>query len=231
MSPATLYLKSVPTVLLDYLNNMKIKHRNQLFFNQYRYSLQFVLRYSGQMRVLDRIMIMSNIYNYQQWRGVTNHSEEEIRMLNCLEVCDILQEFQDPFHRMCYPNEQIVYSNNLQELNRLARSGAVDGIRFSEAVVSKPQGVVQLKRTAHAYRSYFKENYLSIDQCRLLSDFLLAREDYFRITRELKRKLAEGKFRWLGRWQFIDHHSPADVLMLNMVVPGIIRETVPIETK
>jgi hypothetical protein len=43
----------------------------------------------------------------------------------------------------------------------------------------------------------------------------------------------ESEFSWcnLDRSNFLDHHDANDALMLSLVLPGIVRMTVPIQTK
>jgi hypothetical protein len=43
----------------------------------------------------------------------------------------------------------------------------------------------------------------------------------------------ESEFSWcnLTRSNFLDHHDANDALMLSLMLPGIVRMTVPIQTK
>jgi hypothetical protein len=99
-----------------------------------------------------------------------------------------------------------------------------------QALVTKPRDRVQLKSSQHRFRSWFKERHYDEREKQLIKDFVLSRLSYFRITPKLHQRLRGDHFfdQPLG-YDFIDHDSEHDVLMLTMVVPNCIRKTQPIE--
>ena len=122
-----------------------------------------------------------------------------------------------------------VYANDPVALKRLVRAGDdyVRDAQFQQARLTRPQGVVQLKESRYQYRTYFRERYQDTEPLR---KFLKTRTDCFGYTREFERRLNDCRF-YVQRHHFVDHHSAADALMLNMVCADIVRETLPIQTK
>jgi hypothetical protein len=89
---------------------------------------------------------------------------------------------------------------------------------------------VQLRQSQHQFRSWFRERSYTPEERRLMCDFLMSRKEYFRITPALKKRLTgQSVFNQPTGYDFVDHDSEHDVLMLNMVVPNCIKKTLPIE--
>lgn len=140
-----------------------------------------------------------------------------------------LMNFGADHKQIIHSHSVYVYANDPAALQRLVRAGDdyVWGAQFSQAQLTRPQGVVQLKESKYQYRTYFRERYQDTEPLR---KFLKNRTDCFGYTREFGRRLNDYRF-YVQRHQFVDHHSAADALMLNMVCADIVRETLPIQTK
>lgn len=140
-----------------------------------------------------------------------------------------LMNFGADSKQVIHSHSIYVYANNPAALRRLVKAGDdyVWGAQFSQARLTRPQGVVQLKESKYQYRTYFKERYQDTEPLR---KFLKNRTDCFGYTREFGRRLLDYKF-YVQRHHFVDHHSASDAVMLNMVCADIVRETLPIQTK
>jgi hypothetical protein len=208
---------------------------SQLYFGQYQHCLSFGMLYSGQMRKLDPEKILANI----RWKNLRNvgwfsrdvmpekQEERTVAELACLELASELRSAAEPFKRVCFWQSQAIYSNDHAWLLHLSTLPGMTNQLISTAVVSLPHNQVQLKQSAWAWRSYFREQHLDQPECAGLRDFFHSRGDYFRITDSFRHRLAQPKF-YMQRWQFVDHHSESDATMLTMFRPGLVRKTIPI---
>jgi len=103
-------------------------------------------------------------------------------------------------------------------------------LQAREAVVSLPSGVVLLKDPGPwRFRTRFSERRLSQEQIAAVGDFLRVRPDTFRVSPGLQRNLGSKYARWLSGT--VDHVYEEDIFLLNLVVPNIIRSTMPIQAK
>lgn len=203
---------------------------SQLYFGQYQHCLSFGMLYSAQMRELRPERIRTNI----RWKNSVNQNQTSADQealaaaeLACLELAANLRSAAEPFRRVCQWESQAIYSNDRAWLLHLAKFSGLYHQLLSTAVVSRPYNQIQLKQSAWAWRSYFQERRLTQSETVRLRDFFHSRGNYFRLTDSFRHRLAQPAF-YMQRWQFVDHHTEADVTMLTMFMPGLVRKTVPI---
>jgi hypothetical protein len=208
---------------------------SQLYFGQYQYCLSFGMLYSAQMRNLRPERILTNI----RWKNsrvveyVNRNQTSADRAalaaaeLACLELAAELRSAAEPFRRVCQWESQAIYSNDCAWLLHLAEFPGLHHQLLSTAVISRPHNQVQLKQSAWAWRSYFRERRLDQPETARLRDFFHSRGNYFRLTDSFQHRLAKPAF-YMQRWQFVDHHTEADVTMLTMFMHGLVRKTIPI---
>jgi hypothetical protein len=72
---------------------------------------------------------------------------------------------------------------------------------------------------------------LEQEQGHALRRFLLNRGDCYRLTPGFRERLAASRHVYVQSHFFIDHDDVRDIQMLNLVSPGIIRKTLPIQAK
>lgn len=210
--------------------------RSCLFFDQFEYSAAFQMRYAHLVRCRSAQEIVTAAEIRNQWyRNRSWGVGANIDQITSTHI----SHAQDMHYRLTnlgVDNKQIihshcvyVYANDPVALKRLVRAGDdyVWGAQFQQAQITRPQGVVQLKESKYQYRTYFRERYQDTEPLR---KFLKNRTDCFGYTREFGRRLNDYRF-YVQRHHFVDHHSAADALMLNMVCANIVRETLPIQTK
>jgi hypothetical protein len=115
-------------------------------------------------------------------------------------------------------------------LSEIGQLPYLNFVSLREAAVTRPSDRVQLRQSQHQFRSWFRERSYTPEERRLMCDFLMSRKEYFRITPALKKRLTgQSVFNQPTGYDFVDHDSEHDVLMLNMVVPNCIKKTLPIE--
>lgn len=208
--------------------------RSQLFYGRYAYSLKFAMVNSFYMRKLGA-NIISNMYAVQHHRSYVAQGEfsdpiVQQRYNDSVDLSKRLLDTKVDYIRQVYWGQQSIYSNDLDFLMTLYALPYVKKAEIRQALITRPKDVVQLRRSEHRYRSYFRERHYNDNEKQLMRDFLLSRLTYFKITPKLHQRLRGDHFfnQPLG-YDFIDHDSEHDVLMLTMVVPNCIRKTLPIE--
>jgi hypothetical protein len=205
-------------------------NRDRLYWDRYQLAINFHLPWAGKLRNLFKPRWTNYRPDYLRLAGPRD--AESIR--NVQAVVDLLLSHKDQYRSVITCDWLNVYTNDIELVNRLIPLIPATGNRpgFHRCAITRDRDVVVLNRTQHQYRTYF--NSVSLDRAekeRLLK-FVNNRGDYFRITNGFRHRL-ESEFSWcnLTRSNFLDHHDANDALMLSLVLPGIVRHTVPIQTK
>jgi hypothetical protein len=153
------------------------------------------------------------------------------------ETRDVLLAETEPFRTMVSFGTVSIYTNRLGLAKRLINLGN-DGIILRlvrQAVISRPANVVQLRESQYAYRTYLRERKYGLEQRTMLANFLNSRTGTLRPCDALIAWLkGSSGFRYNLNYSrshyFVDHDHPNEGTMLSLVMPGIVRKTMPIET-
>jgi hypothetical protein len=212
-----------------------LEDRSSLFFGRYQYCLSFDITYSFFMRGLSARFI-NNMFciHHPEARTSTpgrwSHGFVQQRYDNCMDLMNRLKAAPVPYKRNVYYGSQNIYSNDVTWLSEIGQLPYLNFVSLREAAVTRPSDRVQLRQSQHQFRSWFRERSYTPEERRLMCDFLMSRKEYFRITPALKKRLTgQSVFNQPTGYDFVDHDSEHDVLMLNMVVPNCIKKTLPIE--
>lgn len=203
--------------------------RDKLFYDSYQYCMQIEFAHSGRMRTLSQAAILQSVHWANRYRNHQGQVIDQHCVDSMLQLCDLLNSIDLPFKRVVTPNHQRFYSNYLEVFDLILGSIKLPQPRFTMAVIDRPRNTVCLQHSVYRWRSYFKERWYSADQFNTLRSFLLHRTDQFRITDYWKQKLNCNLSKlWVTQSNFVDHHSQQDSLLLQMVLPGSLRKTLPI---
>jgi hypothetical protein len=154
------------------------------------------------------------------------------------ETRDVLLTETHPFKTVVSFNTVCIYTNRRGLADRLGRLGN-DGVHMRlvrQAVLTRPAGVVQLQESRYAYRTYLRERKYTKDQRDMLANFLNSRKGTLRPSPALSEwvnGMFVGYIRNLSysrSYYFVDHDHPNEGTMLSLVLPGIVRKTMPIQT-
>ena len=211
-----------------------------MFYNQYEWCVTINVSEAHCLRVLEPARFESAIKNARYWAEKdvwTERTWSKTKETALRESRDVLLEETEPFKTVVSFNIVSIYTNNLGLADRFDRLGN-DGVRLSlvrRAVISKPAGVVQLRESRYAYRTYFRERKYTRDQKDLLLNFLNSRQATLRPCATLMWWLNYHGHSWQNTdysrsHYFVDHDHPNEGTMLSLVMPGIVRKTMPIET-
>ena len=155
----------------------------------------------------------------------------DVQLANLLAIGQLLKTSSEPHKHISGYDWMYIYTNDVALLETVSQSPAVTDAKYSQAVVDLPSDVVVLKHSKYQYRTYFKSKSISTESSTRVRNFLLDRTDCYRFTPGLKYMLQTRKQMYFRDYHFVDHHDPGDMLMLAMVCPGIVRKTMPIQTK
>jgi hypothetical protein len=151
------------------------------------------------------------------------------------ETRDVLLSETAPFKTVVSFNTVCIYTNRRGLADRLGNDG-VHMRLVRQAVLTRPANVVQLQESRYAYRTYLRERKYTKDQRDMLANFLHSRRDTLRVSPALD-EWANGTFvgyirnlSYSRSYFFVDHDHPNEGTMLSLVLPGIVRKTMPIET-
>lgn len=207
--------------------------RDRLFFDQYKFCMRFKFAHSGRMRSL----LHADIHKSCEWTNMASQignswiqpvSAEHLNTM--LHLSDLITRVTADFKRIVFTDWQNFYTNDPGFFGQLAAVPGVMYVTYHEAVIDQPRDTVVLQQTDYQWRSYFRERWYSQDQMQTLSKFITSRPQQFFITKHWRKQL-NRQHCWITRSFFVDHHDQQDVVLLNMVLPGCIRKTMPIVQK
>jgi hypothetical protein len=173
-----------------------------------------------------------NQYHWQNKPANTRDSWEK----KLLKVAKHLQTFEHEFSDTKTINSwhsRFYYTNHDTAINALKQISEITVVRYRQADVCLPSGVLLRKNNPYQYRTYFRERRLDSPDRGL--EFLKAIKkygNYFRLNDTTQRRLALNKHRYpFGRHSYIEHNSSGDRVMLEMMLPGFFGSTIPIQAK
>jgi hypothetical protein len=177
--------------------------------------------------------IVANVRRYNFSIGTRSWGNPILasQLENLLTIGRLLKTSSEPYKHISSYDWMYIYTNDVALLEAISQSPAVTDSKYSQAVVDLPSDVVVLKHSKYQYRTYFKSKWVSADASVRVSNFLLDRTDCYRFTPGLKYMLQTRKQMYFRDYYFVDHNGPSDMLMLALVCPGIVRKTMPIQTK
>lgn len=223
-------------VLSDFpmFNIFKSSPRSSLYYRDYCYATQFYIRDASSLRVLshkhiDKYLNVRYINSGRNRWGEPGPDAEQLA--NIHNMCDRLLAFKESYKKMVYYNHVYIYTNSLEDLENVVSAPYVILGPVVQADVCLPENIVFLKEPKRKFRTYLKEKWIPEGQAPVLRKFLLNRTDCYDFTPLFKNRLESlDRFYTMSHF-FIDHDDPKDLLMLDLVCPGLIRKTMPIQAK
>ena len=205
------------------------EHRSRLYHNQYRYAVEIQYPGARYIGVLNPERVVS------QYRNMVQHSWNQpavAPMDQVLEVAQSLISLGSKIKLTTSWFNMFVYTNNAKDHARIQKIPHVTVGGYREALVTQPAGVLLRRNPKYQYRSYFREKRTLPKKSQEFVQFVDSRGDYFRLDRATHYRLSAGRHHYpFARHSFIEHNSLLDVTMLEMVMPGAIRQTLPIQAK
>lgn len=221
--------------------------RSSLYYSEYEWCVTLHISDAHCLRYLKTVRFEAAIRNAKYWaeqemvqnRRPVRHPWDGTAKESALrETRDVLLEEDGEYKAVISYNVLSLYTNNRKLADRFIKLDN-PGVRLHlvrQAVITRPAGVVQLRESKHGYRTYLRERKYSYDQRQMLLNFLKSREGTLRPCGSLLTWLGIGQRRYMMNpnysrsYYFVDHDHPNEGTMLSLVMPGIVRKTLPIET-
>jgi hypothetical protein len=181
------------------------------------------------LRELKHERINQSIRYRNEWmarRGGARHITSEIEQ-TLHDTCDYLLNRTHPYKKVVCGNGLWLYTNNLEDFADIESIPTSEILYINQAEVTLAPDAVTLKNPRHAFRTYFRERWLSNDDLATLRRYFSTRPKMFRQGPGFAN-LVKGKRMWLMSNYFVDHDEPNADFLINMAVPGIVRKTLPI---
>jgi hypothetical protein len=189
----------------------------------------FLLPEASFLRELRHEKIVQSIAYRNEWiarRGGARHITTEVQQV-LHEACDYLLTRAHPFKKVVCGNGMWLYTNDLKDFEDIGAIPTGEILYINQAEVTLTANAVTLKNPRHAFRTYFRDRWLSNDELTTLRRYFDTRRDIFRLGPGFAR-LVEGRRMWVAANHFVDHNEPHADFLINMAVPGIVRKTLPI---
>ena len=223
------------------LYKVETDDRSSLYYDQYEWCITINISEAPCLRHLGSAQFESAIRNARHWAENdkwTDRAWSVTKETALRETRDVLLTETAPFKTVVSFNTVCIYTNRRRLADRLVRLGN-DGVHMHlvrQAVLTRPANVVQLRESKYAYRTYFKERKYSREQRLMLANFLSSRKDTLHPCESLMSWLT-GQFpgyihnlNYSRSHYFVDHDHPNEGTMISLVMPGIVRKTMPIQT-
>ena len=203
--------------------------RTSLYFNKWQYVVHFRLQDVSYLRVLKHDKIDESIgyrnnwiTRYQRTNTISTEIKENLHL-----ACDYLLTRKHPFKKVVCNHYMWVYTNNLEDFDDLDTIPTSRVLSVNQSDVVFAPDAVTLKNPQHAFRTYFRERWLSDTELANLRRYFQNRKDMFRLSPGFEL-LMSGRRMWLMANYFVDHDEPNADLLINMAIPGIVKKTLPI---
>jgi hypothetical protein len=203
--------------------------RSTLYFHKWQYVILFLLPEASFLRELKHERINQGIRYRNEWiarRGGARHITPEVEK-TLHHACDYLLARAHPYKKVVCGNGIWLYTNSPEDFQDINTIPTGEIMYVNQALVNMNPDAVTLKNPRHAFRTYFKERWLSNDDMSTLRRYFAARPDMFRQGPGFA-KLVKGSRMWLMSNYFVDHNEPNADFLISMAVPGVVRKTLPI---
>lgn len=223
---------------------MKTQRKTSLWFGKYNHSVKFLLPEAFVLRKLDHDNIDHIIHKRKEWGrklSVTvpqpgswlywqrlDITDNQISNLH--KFCDFLINDNRPRKIKFFGDWVYLYTTDKSLIDDVCDLDYIDKktIMLSQIEQVGTPGTVLLKNAKKTYRSYFYNRPIDSKQRESLERFLSNQED-LRMGPALMSALARGSTKKLFDYYFIDHNDFGMITMINLIVPGCIRKTMPIK--
>jgi hypothetical protein len=229
------------------LYKIELDDRSSLYYSKYEWCATLHISDASCLRDLKTVRFEAAIRNAKHWaeqeivrnRRPVHHPWDGTAKESALrETRDILLEQAGEYKAVISYNVLSLYTNNRKLADQFVKldNPGVQLHLVRQAVITRPAGVIQLKESKHGYRTYLRERKYTKDQRDMLLNFFLSREGTLRPCGSLLTWLGTGQHRFMMNpnysrsYYFVDHDHPNEGTMLSLVMPGIVRKTMPIET-
>ena len=218
----------------------KIRESNRLFYDQYRYCALGELSYAKLLRGFDRDTLEYRIKTYQSMNktefGYFFYSYNQRRPLNdqtqndLFNFLDLLESIEGNYKLVFGWHDFYFYTNELEQANDILSADGVYAKPLVETIITHPLKTMVRKRSDYQYRCYLSNTVLSQSQQDRLFKFFKTHDDDIKLSKTF-REWFDKDYKYCRDYFFFDHNDAGLPLLLEMIVPGLIKETLTIITQ
>jgi hypothetical protein len=230
--------------LIDLNPEVKVRRKDtdRLFYDQYHYGIDLCMENISCMRGLDKLPddyrteITQRYYQRYQWtyryhdrhEHVVLHDTQDFERLELLyKLAELLNTHRSEIKLVVSGKYGYVYTNNVQLLLSVITNFSQHVQQLRHACIVRPKNTVSLRNSPHQYRTYFREKSINQTEKQQLLTFLQTQTEW-RVSKALLKRLTRSSPMWMSRSYFVDHNTESEVVMLNLIVPGILQMTMPV---
>ena len=218
------------------------KDTDRLFYDQYHYGIDLHMEDISCMRGLDKLPddycteITQRYYLRYQWtyryhdrhEHVVLHDIQDHKKLESLhKLAELLNTHRAEIKLVVSGSYGYVYTNNIELLLTVLKDFPLHVRQLRHACIVRPKNTVSLRNSPHQYRTYFREKSINQTEKQQLLTFLQTQTEW-RVSKALLKRLTRFSPMWMSRSYFVDHNTESEVVMLNLIVPGILQMTMPV---
>ena len=208
-------------------HEIKTKQRNKLFYEHYKYSINFNLKEGNALRLisndlessLHRInsdIALRKFYN-KSW--LAGHISE--RTVENLKAVAHFLVLNDREYKLVTGRDWVyLYVNDPSFFDDLANMSFISKLWIQEAVITHSKDTILLKTNSYKHRSYFKVLYSKDPDVGKLYSWL-QKQPEVKMCPSLEHKAFSG----FWEHHFIDYNDPRLPVMMGLIRPNALRKT------
>lgn len=206
--------------------------RDRLYFDRWQYSIAVLQSRISDIRGLD-LESTRKLVEYRSSSKFLQAHYTHNTIANIYAALNFFAAETEPFKLTLSGNWAYIYTNDMSLADRLVAACPAAKVRFAkQAEVSQPRDAVMLSHSDFAYRTYLRSMWVDDQQILNLDSFFTAQNsDNVSPCKSLQRFVKSNlayKSHWLADHYFIDHNDPGYPLMLSLILPRVVRKTLPI---
>lgn len=201
--------------------------RDRLYYGKWSYCITWNFPFANLLRSLD-LKIMDRAI---QWRNsYYKYKLQQQQRAELYRAVDYLKSIHNPYRKVVSSNTVWFYTNTPNDF------ADIDSIKTGQLVstavidVCLPLNTLLRKNPTHKFRTYFQEDRLDPTRGENLKKYFITRANTFKLSPSFD-KMVYSKQLWTFNHYFVDYNDPGDALLIQLVCPGIIRKTMPIQAK
>jgi hypothetical protein len=204
------------------------EQRDRLYFDRYQYRLTWNLPNASLLRCRDLEDMAFTVDRRRRFMRMEAVGVESVK-----KVFETLPQITVPYKKVINYSELTIYTNQPQEVvDQLTPHMPFRVYTLAQAQVTLPRDVVLLTNPQHSLRTYLRDRRLDTVSGEQLRRFFLARIADWGYSDNFTWRLQHNStFQHMHDYFFFDHDDARDCIMLEMVSPGIVRKTMPIQAK
>jgi hypothetical protein len=212
------------------------QNRNSYFYGKYLYSIWLFLPGAIYLKSLNHEQInkLIEFRNNHHWAIGKLH---QIQIDNLHHCCGHLTDIKTDFKITTHYDGIYFYTSNLSDIDQLLTldffSNQYHIVRQSMVVYDK--NFVYLKNPKFLYRSYLSNQRINYNGYQTLTNFIQENKDYIKVNARLDWLLNYEtdvtQHKYIHSSDFIDHTTDSEILMINLIIPNLVRKTFKIKAK